>query len=203
MPYAAPQAKSSRERGGRPAGALAGPPAAARENAPQPTPHQARRARHLGIGADNDVNGWAMNKKLSFLAAAVLVLTTSAAHAQWNPQALGEQDTLEFRSDCPDEGEHWSPVWLVLLDGDLYIRLGKRAAERFDCSRDNPYVGIRIAGQEFPRVHLVDTPEMVAATDEAMADKYWTDIFISPFAKHLYNMRLVVEAEATTPEEQE
>lgn len=129
------------------------------------------------------------------LAAALLALTLAslpsfAAAADWTPQQWTAEDTLQFRSDCPDEGEHWSYVWLVVLDGDVWVRLGSKAGARMECNATKMTTSIRIAGQQFDGVEMVNTPEMVARVDEAMADKYFSDLFLV-FAKHPYTMKLV------------
>lgn len=113
-----------------------------------------------------------------------------AAAAEWTPEQWAAEDTLEFRTDCPEEGEHWSYVWLVVLDGDVWVRLGSRAGERVDCSRTKPLTSIRIAGQVFPEVEMVSVPEMADRVAAAMGDKYTTDAFIR-FFSHPYTMKLV------------
>ncbi len=64
-----------------------------------------------------------------------LTLTTAAvANADWNPQAFSTENTLEFLT-TEDGVEHWSTVWLVVIDGQVYIRLGSRAAARIERQR--------------------------------------------------------------------
>ena len=116
------------------------------------------------------------------------------ADPEWTPQMWSEEDTLQFRTDCPDEGEHWSYVWLVVIDKDVYVRLGSRAAERIDCNKTKPIVAIRIADDlEFPAVEMVPAPDKADAVADAMAGKYWTDIFVR-YSNHPYTMRLVPRA---------
>lgn len=124
----------------------------------------------------------------------LLLCSTSAAAAEWTPEQWAAEDTLEFRTDCPDEGEYWSYVWLVVLDGEAWVRLGSRAAERFDCSTLKPMAPIRIAGQQFDNIEFVNTPEMADRVAAAMAEKYTTDIFVRYFS-HPYTMKLVPKAE--------
>lgn len=124
------------------------------------------------------------------LAFSLVCLSTPASAAEWTPAQWAAEDTLEFRTDCADEGEHWSYVWLVVLDGDVWVRLGSRAAARVDCNKTGHVTSIRIAGQEFPEVEMVSTPEMAERVAAAMADKYTSDIFIR-FANHPYTMKLV------------
>lgn len=130
-----------------------------------------------------------MTRALVLLSVLLLTATTAFA-AEWTPAAWESEDTLEFRSDCPDEGEHWSYVWLVVLDGDVYVRLGSRAAARVDCSTSKPMTAIRIAGQTFDNVEMVSSPQMAELVAAAMGEKYWTDMFISVL-NHPYTMKLV------------
>lgn len=98
--------------------------------------------------------------------------------AGWNPAAYAKQDTLEFRTTTPGEDPHWSTVWLVVLDGQVYVRLGSRAFGRVEQNQDGHTVAVRIGGEEFPKVKLVAAPDRADAVAHAMADKYRTDIFV-------------------------
>lgn len=120
-----------------------------------------------------------------------LLIAAPATAQVWDTASLSDESTLEFLTDCPDEGPHWSPVWLVEVDGSLWVRLGKKAADRFDCSATRPYAAIRIAGQEYPRVEMRNEPELTEDVDRAMRAKYRTDFLIGWFATHRYIMRLV------------
>jgi hypothetical protein len=121
-----------------------------------------------------------------------LLLSVRPCGAAWDPEAFRDIDTLEFLTVDSEEGEHWSTVWLVVLDGQVYVRLGSRAAERIERNTTTPHVGVKIAGQEFDRVRAESVPELAERVAAAMADKYWTDIFVR-FFSHPLTMRLVVE----------
>lgn len=125
---------------------------------------------------------------------ALLFSATTALAAEWTPPAWTTEDTLQFRADCPDEGEYWSYVWLVVLDGDVYVRLGSRAAGRVDCSKSKPITAIKIAGETFDNVEMVESPAMVERVAAAMAEKYPTDLFIH-YMSHPYTMKLVPKAQ--------
>ena len=126
------------------------------------------------------------------LAACLVALLSiaTAARATWDPQAFGKERTLEFLTVGPDEGGHWSTVWLVVIDGQIYIRLGSRATGRIQQNTAKPFVKVRIAGQEFDRVEAQLVPDMTAAVAEAMASKYWSDVLVRHFS-HPLTMRLV------------
>jgi hypothetical protein len=119
----------------------------------------------------------------------VLVSAAIAALAAWDPQAFSKEDTLEFLTVGPEEGEHWSTVWLVVIDGQVYVRLGSRAAERMNANTTKPDVKLRIAGQQFDGVKAEAAPDMVEPVAKAMADKYWSDVFVRYF-DHPLTMRL-------------
>lgn len=120
---------------------------------------------------------------------ATLLLAVVAAAATWQPPAWVDQDTLELRTQAAGEEPYWFPVWLVVLDGQVYVRLGSRAAERVEKNTTKPIVGVRIAGEEFPSVQAVSVPKMAEAVSAAMAGKYWADLLIR-FFPHPLTMRL-------------
>ena len=110
----------------------------------------------------------------------------------WDPAAFRELDTLEFLTVGPDEGKHWSTVWLVVLDGQVYVRLGSRAAGRMQRNTTAPIVAVRIGGREYERVRAEEAKEMVARVAAAMADKYPTDLFVR-YVNHPLTLRFVPE----------
>lgn len=124
------------------------------------------------------------------LAAALLLALVIAAPAyadeEWDPQDWADEDTLELLTQAPGDEPHWSIVWLVVIEDQLYVRLGNRAAERFQMSVTNPYLAVKIDDEEFARVKGVAVPEQVAAIDGAMKEKYWSDWFASLLAHPLY-----------------
>jgi hypothetical protein len=112
--------------------------------------------------------------------------------AGWNPDAIATQDTIKLRTVGPREGEHWFPVWVVVLDHEVYVRLGSRATGRVEENTAAPYLGVEIAGQRFDKVRGVPAPESVQRVASAMARKYWTDIFVR-YMRHPLTLRLVPE----------
>jgi hypothetical protein len=128
------------------------------------------------------------------LAIAALAGVTAAAPAtsQWNPRAWTEEGTLELRTQAPGEPEHWFKVWLVVIDGNLYVRLGGPASARFQSNVGRPIVGVRVAGQQFDRIRGVPAPDYADRVMRAMADKYWSDLLMRWFS-HPLTLRLVPE----------
>ena len=116
-------------------------------------------------------------------------VTTADASDDWTPADWVEEETIELGTTEPGEERYDFPVWLVVIDGDVYVRLGSRAAERFEESTTKPHMTVKIAGKEFPKVEGVPAPEKVEQVDELMADKYWSDIFIR-FMPHPLTLRL-------------
>lgn len=123
------------------------------------------------------------------VAAIALLLTATTALAAWDPQALSSEDTLEFLTVENGE-EHWSTVWLVVIDGQVYLRLGSRAAERVEGNTTKPKLKIRIAGQTYDDVTGESAPDMADKVNAAMAEKYSTDIFVR-YMSHPLTLRLV------------
>lgn len=112
--------------------------------------------------------------------------------ADWKPQAFAQEETLLMRTIGPEEGEYWFPVWLVVIDDQVYVRLGSRAADRVQKNKTASQLAIKIADQQFEQVKGEEAPEMVEAVAAAMAEKYWSDIFIR-FFPHPLTLRLIPE----------
>jgi len=110
----------------------------------------------------------------------------------WDPNALRDQSTLQIMTIGPDEGEHWSRLWLAVIDGQLYVRLGDRSVGRIQKNTASPYVKVKVGDQEFDKVRLEAAPEMTDKVAAAMADKYWMDILIR-HESHPMTARLVAE----------
>jgi len=90
--------------------------------------------------------------------------------------------TLEFLTVGAEEGEHWSTVWFVVIDGAVYLRLGPRAAGRIDKNTTSPRLQMRVGQQTYP-MRYEKVPEKAEAVANAMYRKYWTDILGEPFRK--------------------
>jgi hypothetical protein len=131
------------------------------------------------------------------LAVAALAGVAAAAPAapQWNPRAWTEESTLELRTQAPGEPEHWFKVWLVVIDGDLYVRLGGPATARIEANVSRPIVGVRVAGRQFDRVRGVPAPDYADRVTAAMAEKYWSDLLMRWFS-HPLTLRLLPEEDS-------
>jgi len=110
----------------------------------------------------------------------------------WDPNAFRDQSTLQIMTVGPEEGEHWSNLWLVVLDGQLYVRLGDRSFGRVQKNTTSPYVKVKIGDKEFDKVRLEAAPEMADKVAAAMADKYFMDILVR-HESHPMTARLVAE----------
>jgi len=117
------------------------------------------------------------------------IATVAGPQATWSPTAWQGESTIELRTQAPGEDEHWFKVWFVVLDGQLYVRLGGRASERFAENVTKPVIAVRIAGLEFPSVTGVAVPEMADQVAAAMADKHWSDVFVR-WLDHPLTLRL-------------
>ena len=124
--------------------------------------------------------------------ACALLAAQLAAAAEWDPAAFAKEDTLKLGTVCPSEGQYWFPVWLVVIDGQVYVRLGTRAAGRIECNSTAPFLGVEVAGQRFDRVRGVPAPDYAERVAKAMGEKYTSDIFVRWFS-HPLTLRLVVE----------
>src|SRR5215472_3738545 len=102
---------------------------------------------------------------------AVLLLVLSIAFAAtagaddkalpgWDPAMFRQASTIKIMTTEPDVGEHWSNLWVVVIDGQPYVRLGERAYARIRKNTTSPYVKLKVADQEFDSVKLVEMPDM-------------------------------------------
>jgi len=137
-----------------------------------------------------------MRFPLPLLAAALTLALVTAAHAaEWTPELWVDEDTVSLRTTDPDADPHWSPVWVAIVDGQLYVRLGSRAAGRIERNVTAPLIGVQIAGAEFESVRAEPAPEMAERVADEIAQKYWSDVFIR-FFPHPLTLRLVPAAPA-------
>jgi hypothetical protein len=111
----------------------------------------------------------------------------------WDPDvlaAIAAASTVELQTTAPGEAPHWFPVWVVVVDGQAYVRLGSRAAARVESDTKAPYLAVRAAGREFPRVKGEPVPELAERVAQAMRDKYWMDVLVR-HVTHPLTLRLV------------
>ncbi len=123
---------------------------------------------------------------------AMLPRSSAGEPAGWTPDLIARQNTVKLRTTVPDEGEYWFPVWVVVVDNQVYVRLGSRAAGRVERNTTAPYLGVEIAGQRFDKVRGVPAPEAASRVAAAMADKYWSDVIVRHFS-HPLTLRLMPE----------
>jgi hypothetical protein len=131
----------------------------------------------------------------ALLLSLVMLPAFARADEAWTPTAWRNVDILEILTTGPEEGEHWSKLWLVVLDGQIYLRLGTRAAERVQSNVKKPFVQVRISGQQFDRVRAEEAPDFRDRVANAMAEKYWSDRLIR-LMSHPMTVRLVPEDSA-------
>ena len=120
------------------------------------------------------------------------LLAAPSAAAEWTPRVYAGANTLELRTIAPGEPAHWFSVWLVVIDDQVYVRLGPRAAGRIEKNQTAPFVGVRIAGEQFERVRGEPAPDYAERVAKAMAAKYWSDVIVRHFS-HPLTLRLVPE----------
>jgi hypothetical protein len=136
---------------------------------------------------------------LAVLAFVVSIALAAAARADdkavpgWDPTVFRDASTIKIMTTEPDAGEHWSNLWVVVIDGQPYVRLGDRSYGRIQKNSTSPYVKLKVADQEFDKVKVEETPDMKDKVAAAMADKYWMDVLIR-HESHPMVARLVPEA---------
>ncbi len=129
------------------------------------------------------------------VAFAPIARAADSAVPGWDLDQFRQASTIEIMTTEPDVGEHWSKIWVVVIDGQPYVRLGERSYGRIQHSTTSPYVKLRLGEQEFDKVKLDEMPDMKDKVAAAMADKYWMDILIR-HESHPAVARLVPEAGA-------
>src|SRR5260221_13243245 len=65
----------------------------------------------------------------------------------WDPTVFRTASTIKIMTTEPEVGEHWSNLWVVVIDGQPYVRLGDRAYGRIQRNATSPYVRLKVAGQ--------------------------------------------------------
>ena len=137
---------------------------------------------------------------LSFVLSIALATAACAddkAVPGWDPAVFRDASTIKIMTTETDVGEHWSNLWVVIIDGQPYLRLGDRAYGRIQRNATSPFVKLKVADQEFDKVKVEDLPDMKEKVAAAMADKYWMDVLVR-HESHPMVARLVPE---TTPPE--
>src|SRR2546428_11312820 len=72
-----------------------------------------------------------------------ILLAAPSAAAEWTPRAYAGASTIELRTVAAGEGEHWFPVWAVVVGDPGYVRLGPRARGPVGDDHAAPPVGLR------------------------------------------------------------
>ena len=125
--------------------------------------------------------------RIANLAVLSLVISITSALAAWadgqvvpgwNPAVFQDASTIKIMTTEPDIGEHWSNLWVVVIDGQPYVRLGDRSYGRIQRNSTSPYVKLKVADQEFDKVKVEEVPDMKEKVAAAMAAKYWMDVLI-------------------------
>jgi hypothetical protein len=125
------------------------------------------------------------------VAVACGLVASAAVAAEWDPNAFRNAETLDMRTIGPQEGEYWFPVWVVVVDDQVFVRLGSKAAERMRANTTGTEIGVRVNNAQFDKVQTQDMPEYAQRVNDAMAEKYWSDIFVRYFS-HPMTLRLSV-----------
>src|SRR5580692_3928601 len=87
------------------------------------------------------------------------VLAAGNAVPGWDPDAFRDQNTLQIMTTNADGEEHWSNLWLVVIDHKLYVRLGDRSWDRVQKNKTVPWVKLKVGDKQFDKVLLETAPE--------------------------------------------
>ena len=113
----------------------------------------------------------------------------SAAAPDWNAAAV--EDTVEIVTKNEDGSARETTIWLVVVDGQGYIRTGNTRWEA-NIERD-PAALLHIGSSEYPvRAEFVEEDALRARIQQAFRDKYgFQDALVAVFhSSHPKLMRL-------------
>ena len=124
-----------------------------------------------------------MDRMAKTLALAVLLLVASGAAAEpidWN--ALAAEDTVVILTREADGAVRETTVWLVVVDGQGYVRTGNTHWHE-NIARD-PKIGVRVAGHEHAvTAEPIGDPALRAKINAAYGQKYgFSNTFVGWFA---------------------
>jgi hypothetical protein len=125
-----------------------------------------------------------------------MVALATAADSQWTPAQWHDVSTLQLCTNGPQEVMYCFPVWMVVIDGDVYVRLGSKAAGRMRANTTGTILPVEVAGHRFEHVRATEAPDYADRVNKAMADKYTSDIIVRLFP-HPLTMRLTPEPGAS------
>jgi hypothetical protein len=98
-----------------------------------------------------------------------LLLAAIAVGSGW----LREGEVVKLTTYDARDHEHETDLWIVDLDGRLYLRADLPGAEWLERLRARPEADLQRDGtKERVRAATVDDPALCEAVDRAMADKY-------------------------------
>jgi hypothetical protein len=144
------------------------------------------------------VMGFAVFSVLLSTAFAAVANADNQAVPGWDPALFQTASTIKIMTTEADVGEHWFNLWVVVIDGQPYVRLGDRSYGRIQKNTTSPYVKLKVADKEFDKVKLEEMPDMKEKVGAAMGDKYWLDILIR-HESHPMVARLVPEPSLPEP----
>ncbi len=124
--------------------------------------------------------------RVGLVLASCLVLSPSLARG-WDADAIGKHSTIRLHTNCPGEGIHSFPVWVVSIGSHVFVRLGSRAAARVECSPSYS-LGVDVGSQHY-QVRGYPAPELADRVAQAMAAKYSGDVLVRWFS-HPLTLRL-------------
>jgi len=126
---------------------------------------------------------------LLLIACATVAVTPATRAPDW--AALADESTVVLVTRDADGDERVTTVWLVVVDGEGFIRTG--ATRWFANLERDPRLGFRAAGSEYPlAVEFVRDPEVGARVDAAFRAKYgFANSVVTFFRRDPKRMRLV------------
>src|ERR1700674_1902892 len=76
---------------------------------------------------------------------ALVAIVHTGENPGLDPSAFRDASTIQIMTTEPEVGEHWSKLWVVVIDGQPYVRLGDRSYGRIQKNSTSPYVKLKVA----------------------------------------------------------
>ena len=138
-----------------------------------------------------------MAKTFAALCVLLVALAASASPIDWG--ALAAEQTVVIRTTEADGAPRETTVWLVVVDGQGYVRTGDTHWHG-NLARD-PKIGVRIADHDYAVTaeHVTD-PALRARIHTAFREKYgFSDRFVGWFSDEAKAQILALVARAPDP----
>ena len=106
----------------------------------------------------------------------------------FSPEDLALLDNakeIRIETQAPDKGARRTPIWVVVDEGEVFVRTWKGAGSRwFRDVEANPAVAIHVGGKRLPASAIAATdPDSIERTSDGFRRKYSGDPAVNAMVK--------------------